>query len=339
MSALGLFGVATAVLGVVVLIFSRSQGFRLLLVAAGLLVLSSFDLPADRALLVAVAVAVVALGMAAVRRLRPAALLALLLAVCVGASWALGVAGPVDHGDAPPSDAVDECRDVAFVGLRGSGEARDAHGGYGEVVGRVRDELAVEVAAAGLTFADMPVDYPALAVESDADWSLLKDLTLGRGAAGSQYLAGADVGAGMLASTLALIRSLCGDRTRAVVVGYSQGAMAAHVGLASADPGALGVVASVDLVADPLRADGTLDDMSGTVPAGQGVGVVATPSVPVPLEGVRSWCLDGDAVCAQHGPLDVGAFVLGRMPVHTEGYLTNDLVERIAASAAQDLAH
>ncbi len=338
MSALVPVGVLMAVLGVLVLFFSRRQGAKLLAVAAGLLILSSFHLSADVGVLVAVVIGVVALGLMVMRKFRAFSLLAILVAVCVGISWALGVSAPVDHGAAPPADPVDECRDIAFLGLRGSGEPRDGHRGYGEVVGRVRDILATAASAENLSFADMPVDYPALAVDADADWSLLKDLLPVASGGSSQYLAGVDAGARRLASTVELIHTLCGGRTRVVVAGYSQGAMAAHQGLATTDPAALSVVVSVDLIADPLRAEGTVDTTTGTTPGGRGVGLVAVAQSPsIEVEPVRSWCLEGDVVCSWSGAMDVSAFFLGRLSIHTKGYLAGDILERIAQNERDDL--
>src|SRR5665647_2698766 len=163
------------------------------------------------------------LGVVLVKRATALGLLAILLAVAIGYGWSIGVSLPPALDAAPPSDPVDDCRDVAFLGLRGSGEARDAHLGYGDVVGQMRDELRTSVTAAGLTFADIPVDYPALAVAGNADWSLLKDLTVTSAGQRSLYLEGAVSGAKLLSSKIAHIRSVCGDRTRVVVAGYSQG--------------------------------------------------------------------------------------------------------------------
>jgi hypothetical protein len=170
----------------------------------------------------------IAFGLVALAKLRTLGLLVVMLGVCLGIAWSVGVGRPSVSAAAPPSDPVEDCRAVAFVGLRGSGELRDAHLGYGDVVGQMRDAVHDSVIGKGLTFADMPVDYPALAVAGGADWSLAKDLTAMAGSGHSLFLDGASVGSDLLASKIKLISTVCGDRTKVVVVGYSQGAMAAH---------------------------------------------------------------------------------------------------------------
>ena len=340
MSSLLLVGVLVATLAVVVLFFSRRDGLRLGVVAVAVLILGSLDPSADVALLVAVALLGVALLVAFFRRARGLTVVVVLVAVLLAGSWAVRVGGPVDHGVAPPSDPVDECRDVAFIGLRGSGEARNAYRGYGAIVGPVRDEVAEIAADRGLTFADMPVDYPALAVDGDGEWSLLKDLTASRVDGGSLFLSGATVGEGLLTAKLELIHSLCGGRTGVIVVGYSQGAMVAHGALADLAPEVAELVIGVDLIADPWRPSTTVDPGAQVAPPGQGIARALLDGPPT-SDGVavaRSWCHEGDPVCAWDGSGEVGREVVTGMSIHHDAYASPQwrslIVEQLRAALA-----
>ena len=285
-------------------------------------------------LLPIVAVAVVAVGPVFLAKVRTLGLLVVMLGVCVGIAWSLGVARAPEATAGPPSDPVDECRNVAFLGLRGSGEPRDAHLGYGDLVGQMRDAVRASVTGRGLTFADMPVDYPALNVAGGADWSLVKDLTAVSASGRSLFLDGAKVGAELLASKIRLISIVCGDRTQIVVAGYSQGAMAAHNGLSSLTKAELADVVSVDLIADPLRAAGRTDVLTGNAPRGGGIGVeVGMVDWTIATKGVRSWCLKGDPVCAYEGH----PAALLTLDVHINGYRAAGVPAAAAKSAAHSL--
>ena len=329
-------GLVAVVLGILVMMFSRRQGAKLMGVGAALVLLGWLNPATD--LLPLFAVLALVLGVVLVRRATALGLLAILLAVAIGIAWSLGVARPPALDAAPPSDPVDDCRDVAFLGLRGSGEPRDAHLGYGDVVGQMRDQLRTSVTAAGLTFADMPVDYPALAVAGNADWSLLKDLTATAAGQRSLYLEGAVLGAKLLSSKIALIRSVCGDRTRVVVAGYPEGAMASHLALTMLADADARIVVSADLIADPLRSIGEPDALTGAVRPGAGVASVVgiKPSAPAAV-AFRSWCLEGDAVCSYTGGGSAATFVLRQMHVHIHGYTDGGIPVEAARRAAAAL--
>jgi len=53
------------------------------------------------------------LGVVLVKRATALGLLAILLAVAIGYAWSIGVSLPPALDAAPPSDPVDDCRDVA----------------------------------------------------------------------------------------------------------------------------------------------------------------------------------------------------------------------------------
>lgn len=330
-------GVLLVLLGVVTLIFHRAGGVSLAVAGVAVAIVGSLDLATD--LLAPVALVLVVAGVLAVRT-RPGKVLAL-VGVVVGIAWALGVGQPVPPG-APPvaGDPVEECRDIAFIGVRGSGEAPDAHDGYGAVVGELRDRVAQAASADRATMGDMPLAYPGLGVTSD-DWSLGKDLLTGQ----SLFLGGAAVGADALAARIEQIHATCAGATRIAVVGYSQGALAAHVGLARTSPAALADVAAVALVADPARAEAQPGGPGDPAP-GRGVVWLAPDRSALGAEGVqptllpgawRSWCLADDVVCACRGVVSGLASLLLDLDVHTQGYLDAGVIDSVVAGLVEDL--
>ena len=330
-------GLLLVLVGILTLMFHRAGGASM--AVAGVLVLIVGSQTPATDLLAPIALVLLVLGVVAVRT-RPGKVLVLAGAV-VGIGWAVGVAQP-PPAPAPQAqgDPVTECGDVAFIGVRGSGEASDAHGGYGEVVGAVRDRLDTALAAEGWELTDLPLAYPALGVMSD-DWSLGKDLLAGQ----SLYLDGAAVGADAVAARIGSVHVTCGAGTRVVVVGFSQGALAAHVGLARTDPAALAVVDAVALVADPARAEGQPGG-PGDLPGGMGIvwlapdrtALGAEGATPALLpEGWRSWCLPDDAVCASRGLVSGLATLVVHREVHTRGYLDAAVLDAIVAGLLTDL--
>lgn len=336
MTVLTGLGVVLALLGIVTVMFHRRSGLSV--IAAGVLVVVVGSWRIDADLLVFVAMALTVVGLLS-GRARLGKIL-LLGGVVTGIAWAIEVPSGSSSPDNPVVDPVDACSNVAFVGLRGSGEPLDAHRGYGEVVGRVRDAVALDVRDSGLSFADMPVAYPALGVTSDG-WSLAKDVLTG----GSQYLAGAGSGADLVAARIESIHAVCGERTRVVVVGYSQGAIAAHLGAARVSAEAAPVVVSVDLVADPMRVTGQ-QGPDGGVAGGRGVlwsapdrsavGPGAEAPTPIPAAW-RSWCLPGDLVCAWPGVLSAASAAAEGNHVHSAGYLADEVTAAVADAVLVDL--
>jgi predicted esterase len=234
------------------------------------------------------------------------------------------------------------CGDIVFLGLRGSGEMDSDHGDYGSAVGPVRDAVREAVMEAGLTFVDAPVAYPAEDVPA-LDWRLVADMLEGR----TPYVTGAQVGADMLVEALHGLRTQCPSTTRAVVVGFSQGAMAARLGLSHADPVDLTAVVSVDLIADPLRAPGEANARGEAAPE-QGIARFA-PDWPAIADAVgpadaawRSWCAQGDAVCAA-APPGAGATTIlvalttGLM-IHAQSYQSAVDAVPVAAAIEADLS-
>lgn len=330
-------GLLLVLVGVLTVVFHRAGGVSIAVAGVLVLIVGSQVTATDG--LAPVALVLLVLGALAVRT-RPGKVLALAGAV-VGIGWAVGVAQPpLAPGPQAQGDPVDECGAVAFIGVRGSGEAADAHAGYGGVVGAVRDRLEASLAADGRVLTDLPLAYPALGVTSDR-WSLGKDLLTGQ----SLFLDGAAVGADALAARVSTVHDTCGEATRVVVVGYSQGALVAHVGLARTAPAALASVDAVALIADPARAEGQPGGPR-EVAAGSGI-VWVSPDrsalgeqgvAPALLpEGWRSWCLPDDAVCAWRGPVSGLSSLALRPEVHTQGYTDPAVVESVVAGLLADL--
>jgi len=333
-SPLMLIGVGTVLLGIIVGFFSRGQGLRIGGVGAALALVGSLDLSNDLLLIVFAAGTAIIVVLALLRGLWPRSAFGgmfMLFVVMVGIAWTLSLTFDTDPGKAPQADPIDECRSVVLVGLRGSGEGRDADNGYGAVVGPIRNRLA-EALGKDVTFADVPVDYPAIAVVSD-DWSIVKDTILGTAKDGN-FVKGAEVGAKQVASTIQSIHAQCADRSAVVVVGYSQGAMAAHDGVARLPAEDAAIVASLQLVADPWRRERTRDAETGDKHPSAGIARSNLDGAPGPLpKGLAtSWCHRSDPVCAADVANAAGAFT-----THITHYRTPEATKRVVAAILKDL--
>ena len=339
MHAIYLVAVILFLLGIIKLFFSpngRSAAWMLMGASVAIFVLASIVGTGDRSLPGVAIAAGLGLFLLLFKRIRQFAKTVLVVAVVLAIGYAWTVSRPSENPGPPQGvDAVDDCRDIAFIGARGSGESRNGASGYGGYVERVRDLFEPEVTARGKTFADMPVDYPALPVEADAGWSYAKDLMSGD----SLYKKGAEVGRDLLSARIRLINAVCGDTTKIVVVGYSQGAMSAHMALDELSAEDRRNVIAVEFIADPLRQPGTVDPSTGTAPTGQGVFLYYdyVDKVPGEVPGARSWCLEGDGVCAADNALVDTASDLVFGGVHTTGYGTAGVPEQIAALLVQGI--
>ncbi len=335
------FGIVVLLLAIFALILARRYFWRLVVLGVGLLVLPSL-VNSDVALGVIVG-GLLTFGVATAlgrKRLRGCGLLGSLiggvLLVAAVLMW-----GPVDFGAAPHQDPIEECRDVAFVGLRGSGQKRNDHDGYGVPVGLLRDLVRAEAAKRKLSFADVPIDYTGQAVSSDSEWSLVKDLLFGGSPSRSQFMRSARVGADLAVAKIDLIQSQCGRRTRVVLVGYSQGALSAHVALAEMKPASRELVASTVFFADPLRVWRTPNPRGLPTARGRGVARILGAATTAelrdwdrPFPNVHSWCLNGDPVCGLRAvPVDQ-VFNAG---IHTEGYQKGPMVPLAMIDIEQDL--
>jgi hypothetical protein len=216
---------------------------------------------------------------------------------------------------------VGRCADVLFVGVRGSGESSGTFRGYGSVVGRMRDALAADLNARGLSLRDAPIRYPALGVES----------VFGSREDRERYLVSVLVGRDAVVSRIAESVRFCSGRDRpelVVLAGYSQGALAADLALRALDADALRRVVSVDVFGDPGRQAGWPDPRRTQAQPGAGLWTTLTgePGMPDPAPaGYRSWCTDGDPVCAMRPPvvqslLRLAARAQGGTSVHEGSY-------------------
>jgi hypothetical protein len=215
------------------------------------------------------------------------------------AACAVAVAGSALVGlTAGTANAAPGCPDVHWFGAAGSGErtANDiaANDGMGEIVYQSYRALQQRLAAEGRTITAEAVDYPAKDVPPDAgvgDWL--------------DYMGSVDAGTNALGAQYAAFIAQC-PTTKAVLAGYSQGAMAVHRNLVNigADPN----LAAALLIADGDRHpnDTTVNigsaspDPEKTGGAAQDWPILAHAPALLPANiGVRtiSVCDAGDAVC------------------------------------------
>jgi hypothetical protein len=215
------------------------------------------------------------------------------------AACAVAVAGSALVGlTAGTANAAPGCPDVHWFGAAGSGErtANDiaANDGMGEIVYQSYQALQQRLAAEGRTITAEAVDYPAKDVPPDAgvgDWL--------------DYMGSVDAGTNALGAQYAAFTAQC-PTTKAVLAGYSQGAMAVHRNLVNigADPN----LAAALLIADGDRHpnDTTVNigsaspDPEKTGGAAQDWPILAHAPALLPANiGVRtiSVCDAGDAVC------------------------------------------
>jgi hypothetical protein len=237
-----------------------------------------------------------------------------------------------------------ECADVVFIGLRGSGEVGDAARDYGAAVKAVRDALADAVEAGGATMSEVAVDYPADG-PIGSDWTWVSDLASGD----APFVHGARTGGDLFARIARDALARCGDDSQVVAVGFSQGAMALRLGLGLLDPGEREGLASVDVISDPLREAGSPTANRTALPE-QGIARftpddLADPDVagvPDLAPGWRSWCVEGDPVCAAGTPDTSAAAVLaglaGRWSIHATSYQSAGAATPVVDAIAADLA-
>lgn len=150
----------------------------------------------------------------------------------------------------PASAAPQGCASVAILGLRGSGQTSAENGGFGPQVAAVVHELEQKLNAAGRTTVKFPIEYTA------ASANLLKPKNLSWPWKAQEFLASVDNGANALYTTLDLRSKRCRQET-AVVIGYSQGAMAIRLALRNlanrGETALLARIVGIGLVADPTK--------------------------------------------------------------------------------------
>ena len=186
------------------------------------------------------------------------------------------------------------CRDVLFVGVRGSGQtSSDGPLGMGDEVGGVFNEYTTWLH--GRTIEYLSVDYTAAPVTLSTPLDI------------PGYLDSVEVGEKLVATNLTVRHENCPNE-RFVLVGYSQGALAIDLALREMDRQSdLGALSSIDaafLIANPLRLpkDGRVNHL-GTAQDRKskgGIGQKAYPYKDTPrtyASKVYDFCDKGDVVC------------------------------------------
>ncbi|NLT07368.1 MAG: cutinase family protein [Solirubrobacterales bacterium] len=186
----------------------------------------------------------------------------------------------------------DPCPDVLVLGARGSGQEDGAGGvspgsptlGVGEEVYRFAGYLAGVLEPEGLAVAVLPNAYPAVpldeAVGGDPD-----------------YFDSVEMGAVAVEIYVALVASQCGEGTRVVVAGYSQGADVSRAGTASLDAQYHPRIAALVLFADPRHdpAAGGYHVGSASPDHGGVLGRTAPPAWVV--RRTVQVCVEHDVIC------------------------------------------
>ncbi|MFD1723061.1 cutinase family protein [Amnibacterium endophyticum] len=162
-----------------------------------------------------------------------------------------------------PKPSTTLCKDVLFIGVRGSGES-GAGDGLGDTIRSLRDQYQAKALGMNPTFTlrTIGLDYPANAIP------LVQDGTLQHV---GDYVPGAWIGTVNLLETIEDETVRCGaSGEKIVVTGYSQGAWVIHSAMAyAAQSGAVNLksVAAIGLVADPQRLSYSRIHNTGSAPA------------------------------------------------------------------------
>lgn len=255
----------------------------------------------------------------------------------------------VTAGGTSATAAPEPCKDVALVGVKGSGEDPNKQNGVGVTVGTAWS--MIEQAVSDLDYAYVAIPYPAEGVEVMAPSKLQVTgiAALPVGVAGlvpaalaltswyktklTPFLRSIDAGVGTLDTAIDLRSQGCEDESL-VLVGYSQGAAVIHRYLSRIedlqDWDVMDRIAAVVLISDPDRVPGSREQSFGGASAGaQGVAYYAgslklAPArrdIPTDLADVTvSVCLKRDIVCdfTPRG-LVPGFFSTGKR-IHTDSY-------------------
>ena len=146
----------------------------------------------------------------------------------------------------PPHWSDDQaCAEVFVVGVRGSGESRNADDeqrGFGTRAVVVLDAIEEQLSLSGVDVGAISVEYPAIGVGDLARNLLDMDP--------SGYEQSVDLGVDGLLTTIGLLRSLC-PSSLSVLVGYSQGGEVVRRVLADPTLGEGDDIAAAIIIADP----------------------------------------------------------------------------------------
>jgi hypothetical protein len=217
---------------------------------------------------------------------------------------------------APPGETDERtCRDVLFVGVRGSGESPQGTEGYaadeGENMGTRVPAIEAGLRAKLTSYArgerttplsvrTVAIRYPAAPTERIGSTSEVNEIPREE-----PYLENIWTGVYSLESTLAREEGRCDDSEKIVLAGYSSGALIIHLALAELEGSGTispSLIAAVLLVADPAQAPGEGVTPAGSGPAdGEGLYTRIFEARPLPsaLTGrTISMCDRDDIVCA-----------------------------------------
>jgi hypothetical protein len=222
--------------------------------------------------------------------------------------WVGYVEPPKPHRP-PPPHAPDEttCKNVMFIGARGSGEA-PALGGFdpanelnnmGERVREVERGFEQTLQGAGLQVRPVALRYPALSTSGLSIPSLVDDYEVFK-----PYLENIWEGVYTLQETLAIEEARCPSE-KVVLVGYSAGALVIHLALGELAGSPLispSRIAAIVLISDPTGVGSEDVIKDGTAsPNADGIytKIFGAPPIPAGLTGrTITICDYHDLVCA-----------------------------------------
>jgi hypothetical protein len=247
--------------------------------------------------------------------LRSTRVLASLCGAALLACFALAGESGVAYATTPHG-----CRDVMFIGARGSGEPQRqwTDNGKATTVGKplyyMAELLETDVLAYGETMGILPVIYPADSVLELKPSKAEIELMVVAGLSGAlrifedknlkPYEASIAEGVTQTIADVHAVTARCPE-TEIVLAGYSQGAMAVHQAELQlhrdGDEGALDAIGGTLLLGDGDRVPGTQAKIFGGAPTGgEGVQVYFRKFKPLDVvepETTAEICVRGDVVC------------------------------------------
>jgi hypothetical protein len=235
---------------------------------------------------------------------------------------------------ASAAPAKDHCNSVEFLGARGSGQPWDVTGpdkGFGPEAYKVVTTVAAQLSAKKVSYGEDSSSYPADSV-NDLKPSTLEILGLPATLPlyyqdnVSTYLASIATGVNFMVADVQNSAAVCGNATRLVLVGYSQGAMVVHQAedyLYVHDRAALSHIIATVVIADGDRMPNTRAKEFGTSGAsGEGLQVYLghfSSHLDMPLPATTAnVCNANDIVCNFGIPQVVHFSASAR--VHTTSY-------------------
>lgn len=238
-------------------------------------------------------------------------------------------APPVHHG----VSSLQSCADVAIIGIRGSGQTPTQNEGFGPEVAAVRDSLKQSLGA-DRSVRQVQIDYESMPVYAGVFLNVDGALNVS-----NMYLDSIGTGTAALEPVIDDSIARCPNE-RLVIIGYSQGALVAHM-VTSLYGSRADKFAGVVLIADPGRNSEQLYHL-GTATPGLGLtgwtGELGAPSLEALAPSVTTICDTNDIVCdtqnlVTHPPSPVATANLAwGKTVHTSypaGALLEEAADRV----------